>query len=233
VESAARTGARFSADLIYARSGQTIGAWRAELGEALRLPAEHFSLYQLTIEPRTALARAVQHGRIAACPIEGAARFYEVTQEICDAAGAPAYEISNHARTDAARARHNLLYWEAQDWIGVGPGAHGRVTIGAVRRATKAFDAPADYIAAIARSGVGWESAEALSAIERAEEAVLMGLRLKEGLDRRSGEVGALLRTDRLAALAADGLVLASPERVALTPAGRLVADRIALELCA
>ncbi|MEJ0058265.1 MAG: hypothetical protein WDM79_01135 [Terricaulis sp.] len=121
IEAAANTGARVSLDLIYAREGQDVEAWSRELRAALALPVEHVSLYQLTIEPSTAFARAVARGSLTPPDAEAAADLYEATQEVCDGAGFPAYEISNHARSPEARARHNLVYWRSGDWLGIGP----------------------------------------------------------------------------------------------------------------
>src|SRR5262249_43884358 len=147
-----------SLDLIYAREGQSVEAWRTELGQALKLPVEHVSLYQLTIEPETAFARKAARGALKAPGAEHAAALYETTQELCDGAGFPAYEISNHARTPTARARHNLLYWRSGDWVGVGPGAHGRITHAGARLTTEAQRRPADYIDAVREHGIGWIS---------------------------------------------------------------------------
>ncbi len=141
VETAANTGTRVSADFIYARSGQTLDDWLGELREALALPVEHFSLYELTIKPGTAFERAATRGTIIAPNDDLAADFYEATQELCDAAGFPAYEISNHAHGPAARSRHNQIYWRGAEWVGVGPGAHGRALVENTRLATKAADA--------------------------------------------------------------------------------------------
>jgi oxygen-independent coproporphyrinogen-3 oxidase len=227
VDAAAKTGARVSADFIYARSGQTLDDWRGELREALMLPAEHFSLYELTIKPGTAFERATVRGTIVAPDDDLAADFYELTQDICDAAGFPAYEISNHARDAGARSRHNQIYWRGAEWVGVGPGAHGRVVVGNTRLATKAADAPASYIAGVATNGVGWETAEQLSEHKIARERIIMGLRAEEGVSRDAPG----LRFDSLPMLVEQGFVVASETSIALTRAGRLLADRIAAEL--
>jgi oxygen-independent coproporphyrinogen-3 oxidase len=225
-EAAAKTGARVSVDFIYARSGQTLDDWRSELRDALALPAEHFSLYELTIKPGTAFERAAARGTVIAPNDDMAADFYELTQDICDAAGFPAYEISNHAREPAARSRHNQIYWRGGEWLGVGPGAHGRVVVDGARLATKAADAPAAYIAAVA-SGTGWLTAETLTEAEIARERIVMGLRSNEGVPRDA----AGLRLDALPMLAEQGLIAISESSIALTRAGRLLADRIAAEI--
>jgi oxygen-independent coproporphyrinogen-3 oxidase len=224
---AAQAGARVSADFIYARAGQTLAEWRGELVEALHLPVEHFSLYELTIKPGTAFERAVARGALTPPDDEAAAQFFELTQDVCDRYGAPAYEISNHARGAESRARHNLIYWRSGEWLGLGPGAHGRIEHSGARYATKAADTPAAYIARVAETGFGWESNVALSEAERAQERVIMGLRSDEGI------AGAGLNTEAIATLTNAGLLAAHGERIALTRAGRLLADRVAAEVLA
>jgi len=233
VHAAAATGQRVSLDLIYAREGQSEAAWRSELKQALALPVEHVSLYQLTIEPDTAFARRVSRGQLTPPNADAGASLYEATQEVCEAAGFPAYEISNHARDEAARARHNLLYWRSDDWIGVGPGAHGRVTQSGARIALEAQRRPADYIDAVNEHGAGWISESALTGEEAADELIIMGLRTTEGLDAVRYEAlrGAPLKADALAWLAEQGLVTQGDGRVRLTARGRPLANRIALEL--
>ncbi len=227
VEAAARTGARVSLDLIYAREGQGIADWSRELRDALALPIEHVSLYQLTIEQGTAFDRAVARGTLRPPSSDEAASLYEATQEICEAAGFPAYEISNHARGAAAQSRHNLLYWRGGEWLGLGPGAHGRVNRSGARFATEARRLPADYIA---DANAETEHATALTPDECVQEALLMGLRLSEGLTR-SRLASHPPSEPRIAAFVEDGFLTATPERLTLTPRGRLFADRIAAEL--
>ncbi len=233
VEAAASTGKRVSVDLIYAREGQSVDAWRAELQQALTLPAEHFSLYQLTVEPETAFARQVKRGQLTPPNDDLAAALYDATQEICDAAGFPAYEISNHARDEAARARHNLIYWRSDDWIGIGPGAHGRVTHDGVRVATEAQRRPTDYIETVRTNGVGWTDGTPLTSEEAADEMLLMGLRTDEGVDIAAFEArrGRLVKAETLAWLVEQGLIAHNPPRVRLTPRGRVLTNKIAAEL--
>jgi oxygen-independent coproporphyrinogen-3 oxidase len=233
VETAAATGARVSLDLIYAREGQSVEAWRTELKQALALPAEHLSLYQLTIEPGTAFDRRVARGKLTLPDAELAAAHYEATQEVCDAAGAPAYEISNHARTEAARARHNMIYWRGGDWIGVGPGAHGRITHEGARLATEAQRRPADYIDAVNEHGVGWISEAQLTRAQAADELLLMGLRIDEGVDRRhyAAMLGRDFDANALNWLREQGLIAFDDAHVRLTRTGRVVANTIAAEL--
>jgi oxygen-independent coproporphyrinogen-3 oxidase len=233
VDAAAATGQRVSLDLIYAREGQSVDAWRAELQRAAALPVEHLSLYQLTIEPHTAFARRVERGQLIPPGNDAAAALYEATQEVCEAAGFPAYEISNHARAPAARARHNLIYWRSDDWIGVGPGAHGRITHGGERIALEAQRRPNDYIDAVRENGVGWISEARLTGEESADEMLLMGLRIDEGADLARIEAvrGRPLNQAALAWLIEQGLAERGGDHVRLTPHGRPVANRIALEL--
>lgn len=233
VEAAAATGRRVSLDLIYALEGQSIGAWRSELARALTLPIEHVSLYQLTIEPGTAFARRVERQHLTPPDDDLAARLYEATQETCDAAGFSSYEISNHARTPAARSRHNALYWNSDDWIGVGPGAHGRITHGDNRLATEAQRRPADYIDAVKESGVGWIAEARLTPQEIADEVLLMGLRVKAGVDLARVERlrGAPLNRQALHWLAEQELVVHEDGRIRLTRSGRLLANKVVAEL--
>ncbi len=231
IEAAAATGRRVSLDLIYAREGQGVADWRAELKRALALPVEHVSLYQLTIEAETAFARRLARGQLAAPDNDLAADFYVATQEICEAEGFPGYEISNHARNAAARSRHNLLYWRSQDWIGIGPGAHGRVTHAGARIASEAHRRPGDYVEAVGRAGIGWCDETQLSHEEASDEALFMGLRIDEGVElaRVEGLRGRPL--NRCAQLAEQELILVEEGRLRLTARGRPLTDRIVAEL--
>lgn len=229
---AARVASRFflrlSVDLIYARPGQTPGSWAAELSCALDLGAEHISPYQLTIEPGTAFERARARGRFRSPDESLAAELYETTQTVLEAAGFDAYEVSNHARGPGARSRHNLVYWRGEDYVGVGPGAHGRITQNGVRHATAASARPADYVSTVSRRGVGWAEAEPLDAQSAAEERLLMGLRIDEGI--AFGEVAALgLSPDlpRLVELVELGLLSPDQGRLRATRQGRLVLDHV------
>jgi len=185
---AARLFPRFSFDLIYARPGQTLGAWRDELDAALALAGDHLSLYQLTIEPGTAFATAFARGDFRLPDDETQGALYEATQETLAAAGLPAYEISNHARP-GSECRHNLVYWRYQDYLGIGPGAHSRLTLGdekggGEKRALKNFRAPETWLTAVERDGNAVEESVALAPAERREEMLMMGLRLREGVSR-------------------------------------------------
>ena len=235
VEAAARTGKRVSLDLIYAREGQGLEQWRTELTQALSLPVEHVSLYQLTIEPRTAFARRVERGQLHPPESEAAAELYQATQDVCEAAGFEGYEISNHARSPAARAAHNLIYWRGGDWIGVGPGAHGRVTHQGARIALEAQRRPRDYLDAVRENGLGLITETALSGPEHADEALLMGLRTVEGVAIARLDALRARPVDRkaIADLCALGLLQSDGEIMRLTRAGRLVANAVAATLAA
>jgi oxygen-independent coproporphyrinogen-3 oxidase len=204
------------------------------LTRAVALGPEHISPYQLTIETGTAFHRAVQRGRLVPEPPAQAAALYEATDEVLSGLGFATYEISNHAMSAAARSTHNLLYWRSADWIGVGPGAHGRVSIAGTRHAAKAADRPGDYVAAVLASGVGWgEPAEALSLRAVAEEYWLSALRPVDGAlaaDRRRLRIDDP-PTDLLADAARGGLLTVNDEAIRLTRSGRLVADRIAMDV--
>jgi len=221
---------RLSIDMIYARPDQTPAAWADELRAALDLGAEHVSPYQLTIEAGTAFARAVGRGQFAPPDAEAGAALFDTTQQVLEAAGFEAYEVSNHARGAAARSRHNLIYWQGQDYVGVGPGAHGRITLKGARHATYAARKPADYISRVGEAGFGLVERETLSPREAAQERLLSGLRITEGVAR--AEVSVLdLANDKIAGLVALGLLADDPERLRATPAGRLVLDRLTMEL--
>ncbi|MFN3521515.1 MAG: radical SAM family heme chaperone HemW [Phenylobacterium sp.] len=225
---------RLSIDLIYARPGQTVAAWRAELAAALELQPEHVSPYQLTIEAGTAFERAARRGTLVPPDSDVGADLYEATGDILGEAGFTAYEISNHARGEAARSRHNLVYWRGWDYIGAGPGAHGRLTLEGVRRATVAARAPADYIACVEQGGTGVVAEEALTPREAAEERLLMGLRVEEGVGfDELAPLGLHVRAHKVAELRAMGLLEADVGRLRATSAGRLVLDRLIAELSA
>ena len=174
---------RFSFDLIYARPGQSVAAWQRELREALRLAGDHLSVYQLTIEPGTAFAAAYARRDFALPDDDLAGALYEATTDLLGGAGLPAYEISNHARP-GAESRHNLAYWRYQDYLGLGPGAHGRISIGGEKFATANHRAPETWLAAVERDGHGTAQRTRLLAEERREEMAMMGLRLAEGIAR-------------------------------------------------
>lgn len=239
IETARQSFDRFSFDLIYALPGQDAARWRAELERAIGLSAGHLSLYQLTIEANTGFAGAVRRGAWSPMDDDPAADLYEMTQEICETAGMPAYETSNHA-APGHESRHNLAYWRYGSWIGVGPGAHGR-PLGAngARFATANWKKPERWLEAVGREGRGADEYRKLDADEQAEEAMLMGLRLAEGVDiaalrRETGRpLEAFVDTDAAAQLAAQGLIELDAERLRILPAGRLLLDAIASRLIA
>ena len=209
---------RFSFDLIYARPGQTVAAWRGELDRALALAGEHLSVYQLTIEPGTAFATAHARGDLALPDEETQAALYETTQERLAAAGLPAYEISNHARP-GAECRHNLAYWRYRDYVGVGPGAHGRLTLDDRKVATRQRRAPETWVDGVERAGHGTEDVTALTPEEVREEMLMMGLRLTEGIPL--AELDEPLDPVRLEPLIVGGFLLIDKERLRPTAAGR------------
>jgi len=229
---AAKAFPRLSIDMIYARPGQTPTAWREELTAALDLGAEHVSPYQLTIEAGTAFDRAVRRGQLLPPGEETAAELFETTQDVLEAAGFEAYEVSNHARGEAARSRHNLVYWRGLDYVGAGPGAHGRLTLEGRRTATYAHPKPADYVAKVTASGAGFASFEALSATEAAEERLLSGLRIMEGVGfDELAAIGLSADHPEVRRLVAAGLLADDPQRLRATEAGRLVLDHVTSRL--
>lgn len=229
---AAKTFPRLSLDLIYARPGQTPQAWREELTEAIALGAEHLSPYQLTIEAGTAFDRAVRRGVLVPPGEDLAAELFETTQAVLETAGFEAYEVSNHARGEAARSRHNLVYWTGADYVGAGPGAHGRLTRQGVRIATHAHAKPADYIAAVHADGTGFATQERLTPTEVAEERLLAGLRIEPGVSfEEVRALGLSLVHREVRELIAAGLLAPDPDRLRATSAGRLILDHVTSRL--
>ena len=223
---------RVSIDLIYARPDQTEADWAGELGEALALGTDHMSLYQLTIEPATRFATDVRRGIFEPLDDDNAADLFALTRELTTTAGLPAYEISNHARP-GQESRHNLTYWRYQDYIGIGPGAHGRRCGVATVRHKK----PENYLSAVTAQQHGIAEARELARAEQASEALLMGLRLNEGIDlaalaARFGVAPAGLLDDAKLALYRDlGLVWTNEDRIGVTPQGMPLLDALLGEL--
>lgn len=213
-----------SVDLIYARPGQTADDWEKELSDVLALGAPHLSLYELTIEERTAFGKRAARGEIAPMSNDDQADLYEVTQALCDAQGLPAYEVSNHASAPKYQSRHNHIYWASGDWIGVGPGAHGRLTIDGARVATEAVRRPADYMSNTAQAKM------ILSDTDTAREFLAMALRPQAGLDLSRFEklFGANPQPRILSDLAENELATVDQNVLKLTLKGRLMADYIA-----
>jgi oxygen-independent coproporphyrinogen-3 oxidase len=226
---------RYSFDLIYARPGQTPSDWRAELKRAISEAAAHLSLYQLTIEPETPFAALHASGKLVT-PSEDCARdLYDVTQDVCAAAGLPAYEVSNHARP-GAECRHNLVYWRYHEYAGIGPGAHGRLDVDGVRRATAAERRPEAWLGLVESQGHGLVTDEPLTGAQQADEFLLMGLRLAEGIDPGRFErlAGAQLPAGQVAHLAQHGLVETTKAgHLRVTPAGFPLLNAIVTELAA
>lgn len=220
---------RISFDLIYARQDQTLEDWRAELRRALELAVDHLSLYQLTIEPGTAFGDRFAKGGLQGLPGEDlAADLHDATQEMCEAAGYAAYEVSNHARP-GSESRHNLIYWRGGDYVGIGPGAHGRLTLGGTRWATESPKPPGTWLAAVEQRGDGTLPLVALTGEDRAQEYLLMGLRLTEGisLSRLGTMAAAPWPAAKLDPLQELGLITIRDDRMSATPAGRLVLNGV------
>lgn len=216
-----------SFDLIYARPKQDLSQWQDELMAALALAPQHMSLYQLTIEPDTPFAKLHAAGKWTVPDDELAAALYETTQELTAQAGLPAYEISNHAAI-GHECRHNVASWRGGDYLGIGPGAHGRVTSDAGRMATQAIKQPGDWLAAIEAQGHGWQESILLSAEDQKAEAVMLGLRLQEGVALNDlAARGVSLDADRLRAARAQGLLSDDEARLQASAQGRLLLDYV------
>jgi len=226
---------RYSFDLIYARPNQTPAAWRTELLRAIDEAAEHLSLYQLTIEQDTPFAALHAAGKLVIPDDDNARALFDVTQDVTAARGLPAYEISNHARA-GAECRHNLVYWRYHEYAGVGPGAHGRLLVDGERHATATEKRPEAWLMRAEANGHGVVSDERLTRAEQADEYLLMGLRLAEGIDpaRYAAFAGYPLDPARIAALGAEGMVEATADgRLRVTRAGFPVLDAVVADLAA
>ncbi len=220
---------RVSFDLIYARQGQGLAEWRAELAEALAMAVDHLSLYQLTIEAGTRFGDLAARGRLRGLPSDGlGADLYLMTQEVCGEAGMVGYETSNHARP-GAESRHNLIYWRYGDYAGIGPGAHGRLTAGGARWASETVLSPEGWLAAVEAQGTGVARREAVSGADQATEMLMMGLRLREGVDlgRHAALAGRPLAAAAIETLAGMGLVSVEGARLRVTGAGRPVLNAV------
>ncbi len=230
LNTAQRHFARVSFDLIYARPDQSADAWASELNRALGFGTEHLSLYQLTIEPGTRFATLVQQGALKPIDEEAAADLFEATRTTTAARGLPAYEVSNHARP-GAESRHNLTYWRYRDYVGIGPGAHGRRSAMATVRHKK----PENWLSAVARNGQGAQSETPLLGRERATEALLMGLRLREGVDlariRAISGLTDIVDHDAINSLITHDLLTPDADRLTVTETGMLLLDSILAEI--
>jgi oxygen-independent coproporphyrinogen-3 oxidase len=226
---------RYSFDLIYARPGQSVAQWRDELGRAIEAAAEHLSLYQLTIEQGTPFAALHAAGKLATPDDDIARALYDVTQEVCTAQGLPRYEISNHAR-EGAQCRHNLVYWRYKEYAGIGPGAHGRLDIDGARHATATEARPETWLMRVEATGHGVIRDEVLNRNEMADEYLLMGLRLAEGIDpaRYAELAGRPLDDARIEALAGHGFVESTADhRLRVTAMGFPLLDAVVADLAA
>lgn len=216
---------RFNFDLIYARPNQSVNEWQKELEKALQFSKGHLSLYQLTIERGTPFFTQHQRGEFSVPEDDDAGALYEVTQDILEKKGLPAYEVSNHAAA-GQESRHNLTYWRYDDYVGIGPGAHGRLTLDGVKQATRGHRAPEIWMQRVEANGQGGHPPETISCEQRFTEALMMGLRLREGvaLARLSAEAGRNWREGldekRLQILIDEGMLQLTGERLAATPAG-------------
>ena len=228
---AQETFERMSFDLIYARQDQSLAEWDSELHRALDMGVDHLSLYQLTIEDGTAFGDRFKAGKLRGLPQEElSADMYALTQEICEAAGLPAYEVSNHAREDR-QSRHNLIYWRGGDYAGIGPGAHGRLTLDGARIATEARRNPDAWLAAVAQGDA--EARSTLNTTDIVLEYIMMGLRTSEPLDlaRLKARTGAEIPAARLAHLQELGMIELRDALVSVTPAGRPILNAVISEL--
>jgi putative oxygen-independent coproporphyrinogen III oxidase len=227
--------ARSSFDLIYARPGQTLTAWKSELSVAIAEAAEHLSLYQLTIEQGTPFATLHAGGKLVLPDPDLAHAFYDLTQDICAAAGLPAYEVSNHARP-GAQCRHNLIYWHYHEYAGIGPGAHGRIVINGVRHATATEQRPEDWLERVEAASHGLIVDDPLTRAQAGDEFLLMGLRLTDGIDpaRYRALAGRPLDPARVAALVRDGFVDQDNDgTLRVTRTGFPVLDTVVAQLAA
>ncbi|MBY0532432.1 MAG: radical SAM family heme chaperone HemW [Xanthobacteraceae bacterium] len=235
VEVARENFPRISFDLIYARPGQSPRAWRGELAKALAFAPEHLSLYQLTIEPGTTFEMLHRAGKLITPDTDTSRALWDATQELCEARAMPAYEVSNHAKA-GAESWHNLVYWRYQEYAGVGPGAHGRIGADGERVATATEKHPERWLASVEAKGHGFIEEEKLSQIEQADEMLVMGLRLAEGIDVARFEklTGVSLNPERVSFLESEGLVERGENaRLRVTPSGFPLLDAIVADLAA
>ena len=225
IDLARRHFPRFSFDLIYALQGQTPVIWQQELREALSLAGDHLSLYQLTIEPHTGFHTRTRRGEVLTAPDDHAVPMFEITQEIMDQAGLPAYEISNHAKA-GQESRHNLTYWHYEDYLGIGPGAHGRHHDGTTRRATENHKAPDIWLQQVETQNHGVKTNDGIDQETAMREALMMGLRLSEGIDlvawdkKFPTKLPEFLPQDRLARLKQENLIVENEKTLRATSAG-------------
>lgn len=225
---------RVSFDLIYARQDQSLADWRAELTRALTLAVDHLSLYQLTIEDGTVFGDRFAKGQLRGLPGEDlSVDMYQLTQELCDAAGMPAYEVSNHARP-GQESHHNQIYWRGGDYAGIGPGAHGRLTLNGNRQSIIAARAPGAWLSAVEKTGSADVQVEILTRAEAAAEYAMMGLRLSEGISRaRFTALGGEDRPEVIHDLITLGMLDLNGDSMRTTPQGRLLLNEVLRRLLA
>jgi putative oxygen-independent coproporphyrinogen III oxidase len=225
VELARTTFDRVNFDLIYARQNQSVGQWQAELTRALNLEPDHLSLYQLTVEDGTAFGDRFKRGLLRGLPNEDlGADLWNVTQDACEKAGLPAYEVSNHAKV-GQESRHNLIYWRSGDWAGIGPGAHGRLTLDGVRRETVCVKSPGMWIKQVECGTLDRDTGSALGSSDILEERVLMGLRMVEGVEMPSKWMTDNL--NKIKELVLIGHLETTKNRLTVTAQGRPVLNAV------
>lgn len=220
---------RVSFDLIYARQDQGLEDWRSELKQALTWAIDHLSVYQLTIEQGTAFGDRYNRGKLRGLPSDDlAADMYDLTQELCEAVGMPAYEISNHAR-DGAESRHNLIYWRYGDYVGIGPGAHGRITLNGQRHATETHLMPNAWLEAVSHGGSGETLRTVISDADQGTEYILMGMRVVSGIShhRYNAITGRWLDSTALDQLQDMGMITVRGDQIAATASGRAVLNTV------
>ena len=225
---------RVSFDLIYARPFQTHNSWQAELTRAMGFGVEHLSLYQLTIEPNTVFYHLYQAGKLKGLPDDDlSADLFEMTQRLCIKQGLPAYEVSNHARA-GCESKHNMIYWRGGDWLGIGPGAHGRICLDKTRIATTAKPLPKDWLEQVKTAGTGSVDGEIISQTDQAREYVMMSLRLNEGCDyRRLESIGGagVFNAEVKTQMIKDGLLSQTNSHLIAQPKGRIILNTLLAEL--
>lgn len=226
---------RVSFDLIYARQDQSLAAWAKELRDALSMAVDHLSLYQLTIEDGTAFGDRFAKGGLKGLPDEDvSADMYDLTQDICGAAGLPAYEVSNHA-APGMESRHNLIYWRGGDYVGIGPGAHGRLTLNGMRWATEAPRLPGEWLSRVEGGQAGEKPRQAVPGAERALEYLMMGMRLTEGIDlaRYHALASSPIDFNKINGLIDLNMIRETDVGIAPTAKGRLILNAVIRELAA
>lgn len=233
IEEGRRYFESLSLDFIYALPNQSLDSWHSDLEKIMRLGADHLSLYELTIEKKTAFGKAVERGEWLPATEDTAADLYDLTQDLTEQNGFSAYEISNHALSLEHHAKHNIIYWRSGDWLGVGPGAHGRITINGNRYETISEMRPEKYIDCVTKSKTGCNSVKALSIDDVASERLVMGLRMATGIKISDFEdlSGTPLNPVILSEFAEDGLLIKGTDTIRLTQSGRLLADYISSRL--